>query len=143
MSSQKITHTVRLILENQGHILLLAQTTKNGGKYALVGGKVEFSESLTEALIRECKEETDIELNLDDLKLVHVMYQQKRASKNVIFFFHAIRWEGYGISKELQKFKSTAWFPLHQCPENLSRITKAALQFFQNNITLSEFKDNQ
>jgi 8-oxo-dGTP diphosphatase len=140
MSVTKITRTVRLILENQGHVLLLAQTTKNGGKYALAGGKIDFPETAIEALIRECKEEIDIDLNPDNLTLVHTMQQQKEGGVQIVFFFHAHNYEGYCASQETTKFKATAWFPLHQCPENLSRQTKLGLDFFQKKIPFSEFQ---
>ena len=42
----------RVILYDQGRILLLKQTTPNGGNYTLVGGTVEAEEYAREALIR-------------------------------------------------------------------------------------------
>ena len=57
MNSLKSSLKVRLILFNQGKILLLKQTKLNGGNYTLVGGNVELGETSKEALVRECKEE--------------------------------------------------------------------------------------
>ena len=50
----------RVILYDQGRILLLKQTKPNGGNYTLVGGTVEQEEFAVEALIRESKEEAGI-----------------------------------------------------------------------------------
>jgi 8-oxo-dGTP diphosphatase len=138
MATLKVTRTVRLILEHEGQVLLLAQTSKNGGKYALVGGKIEFPETAMDALIRECKEEIDIDIKPENVKLVHVMQQRKTVEVNVVFFFHAHKWEGYSTSQEPSKFKTTAWFPLAQCPENLAQQTKLGLQYFQENVPFSE-----
>ena len=46
MNSLKSSLKVRLILFNQGKILLLKQTKLNGGNYPLVGGNVEFEISI-------------------------------------------------------------------------------------------------
>jgi ADP-ribose pyrophosphatase YjhB (NUDIX family) len=45
MNSLKSSLKVRLILFNQGKILLLKQTKLNGGNYTLVGGNVELGET--------------------------------------------------------------------------------------------------
>ena len=73
MNSLKSSLKVRLILFNQGKILLLKQTKLNGGNYTLVGGNVELGETSKEALVRECKEEAGITILENDLRLVHVL----------------------------------------------------------------------
>ena len=44
---------VRLILEENGKLLFLRQTKRNGGRYTLIGGNVEEHEFAREALARE------------------------------------------------------------------------------------------
>ncbi|MFM8484808.1 MAG: NUDIX domain-containing protein, partial [Bacteroidota bacterium] len=48
---------VRLILEDQGRLLFLRQSKRNGGRYTLIGGNVEETEFAREALAREAEEE--------------------------------------------------------------------------------------
>lgn len=138
MASPRIVLISRLILENKGQILLLAQTTKNGGKHSLPGGKVEAEETPIVALIRECKEEADINVNSENLKLVHVLHRQKNGELWIVMYFIALRWEGALISKEPKKFKRTAWFPIDNLPKNISRITKSVLEKYHKGITYSE-----
>ena len=52
---------VRLILEDNGKLLFLRQTKRNGGRYTLIGGNVEETEFAREALAREASEEAQCE----------------------------------------------------------------------------------
>lgn len=143
MATPRVVLISRLILENRGQILLLAQTTKNGGKYALPGGKVEVDETPTQALIRECKEEADIDLNEDNLKLVHVLHRYKSNETLLVMYFKAVHWKGSLTSKEPKKFKKAEWFLLNNLPKNLSRTTKSVLELFHKGINYSEAKQRK
>lgn len=143
MATPRVVLISRLILENKGQILLLGQTTKNGGKYALPGGKVEVSETPIQALIRECKEEADIDLVEQNLKLVHVLHRSKSNETLLVMYFKAIHWDGSLMSKEPKKFKKTDWFLLNNLPKNLSRTTKSVLEKFHKGINYSEVKQRK
>lgn len=138
MATPRVVLISRLILENRGQILLLGQTTQNGGKYALPGGKVEANETPMQALIRECKEEADIDLSEDNLKLVHVLHRHKTNETLLVMYFKAVHWQGSLISKEPKKFKKTGWFLLNNLPKNLSRTTKSVLELFHKGVNYSE-----
>lgn len=128
----------RLILENKGKILLLAQTNKNGGKHSLPGGKVELNETPIDALIRESKEEADIELSAENLELVHLLHRQKGDEIQITMYFKALRWHGNLRSKEPKKFKNVAWISLEELPKNLSKSTRTVLINFHKGIRYSE-----
>ena len=49
---------------------LRKNTGSNDGEYELPGGHVEPNEDLIEAMIRETKEELDIDLKEEDLKMI-------------------------------------------------------------------------
>lgn len=143
MAIQRITIITRLILENKGEILLLAQTTKNGGKYSLPGGKVEVNESPIEAIIRECKEEADINVKVENLKLAHVLHRQKGDEVLIVMYFKTIRWYGNLMSKEPKKFKKVDWYPLDQLPKKMSKVTKSVLDKFHKGVLYSEVISNK
>jgi ADP-ribose pyrophosphatase YjhB (NUDIX family) len=138
MASPRTTLITRLILEHRGQVLLLAQTVRNGGKHALPGGKVEPNETPLTALIRESKEEADINVAHDNLKLAHVLHRQKDDETLVVIYYKSSKWQGDLVSKEPKKFKKAAWYPLDNLPKNISRITKSVLEHYRKGVTYSE-----
>ena len=58
------------VVIEDGQILLLDQDTDTGRSWSLPGGKVEEGEALSEALIREMREETGIDVSVGRLLYV-------------------------------------------------------------------------
>jgi 8-oxo-dGTP diphosphatase len=144
MAAQKVTMVARLILEKRGSILFLAQTTKNGGKYSLVGGKVENSELATDALIREAYEEVGIVLKKESLKLVHVLQRQKANNTTmVVLYFRSNDWIGEEVNREPKKFKRVHWCASNDLPKNISRITKKVLSNYAKGLPFTEFDERK
>lgn len=119
---------VRLILEDEGRILLLRQTSRNGGKYTLIGGKVQVRETPMQALIRETYEESGAVIREEDLEYVHYCYQRKSDMINMILVFRATKWSGTILNREAHKFMHVAWFPKETLPEKTTKATRHILQ---------------
>jgi len=130
---------VRLIIEDRGMILMLKQTSRNGGKYTLVGGTVEDREFAMKALKRESKEEAGIILDEEDLKLVYTLHKKKGEQHRIVMYFKASKWKGEPESREPKKFKKVSWFPLEHLPQNLSPTVKHVLKNYRKGGTFSEF----
>ena len=128
----------RVILYDQGRILLLKQTTPNWGNYTLVGGTVEAEEYAREALIRESQEEAGIVLRAEDLNLVHVMHKRLVNGHRIGLYFKASRWEGQLRAREKEKFKDARWFDLDKLPRNLTGTVKKVLRCYRRGIFYSE-----
>jgi 8-oxo-dGTP diphosphatase len=62
---KRINVAVGVIINKQKQVLLAKRHDHlhQGGKWEFPGGKVEQNESVTEALIRELKEEVDLDIN--------------------------------------------------------------------------------
>ncbi len=56
-----------LVLDHEGVLLIKRGTPPSKGSWSLPGGKVEFGESLTEALEREVLEETGLHVQVGEL----------------------------------------------------------------------------
>jgi ADP-ribose pyrophosphatase YjhB (NUDIX family) len=140
MSSPRISLKVRLILFNQGKILLLKQTKGNGGNYTLVGGNVDAGETSKEALVRECKEEAGITIAENDLRLVHVLQKTGLKNQRMVLYFKAFRWEGELQRNEPQKFRAAEWHDLHKLPKNLTATIKKVLKDYKEGILFTEKK---
>ena len=67
----KFNYRVALLAVHNNKILL--QKDDRDDYYSLIGGRVHLLEDSNQAIIREVKEETGIELNLNDVKLIKVV----------------------------------------------------------------------
>ncbi len=132
---------VRLLLEENGKLLFLRQTKRNGGRYTLIGGNVEEQEFAREALSREAEEEADIHVEPEDLSLVHVMHRHKlhKDQTLIVLYFKASKFFGEPESKETHKFKDCAWFPTSSLPDEVSKPTLHALDCIRLGEIYSEF----
>lgn len=136
-----LTFAVRLILEENGKLLFLRQTKRNGGRYSLVGGNVEEHEFARQALAREAKEEAGIHVEPNDLSLVHALHRHKLKKDEtlLVLYFRAARFHGEPGSLEPKKFQDVAWFPVDALPEDMSKPTQHVLTCIQKGIIYSEF----
>ncbi len=139
MGHLKTRIKVRLILIDEDRILLLKQTSSNGGKYSLVGGKVEDDETPVEALIRETREEAGITVYRRDMELVHTLHKRKEKERRLTLYFRASRYKGELRARERSKFKAASWHNLHQIPTNLSPTVKFVLNQLATGAKYSEY----
>lgn len=133
------TIKTRLILVKEDKVVLLLQTTKQGGKYTLVGGRVEQYEFVREALVRECFEEIGIKLLVKHLALVHVLHKKKNGENTVTLYFKASNWSGIMQNKEPKKFEGVNWFAINNLPSNTSPTTRHVIKKILSKKTYSEF----
>ncbi len=141
MTRTKILLKARLIVEEHGKILLLKQTTQNGGKYTLVGGTVEDYEFAKSALIRESREESGIIVKAKDLHLVHTLHKKKNHITRIVLYFKATEWTGSIQSLEPKKFKKVAWFPIDDLPKGMSETVRHALKHYRRGNRYSEMSN--
>ena len=137
---QMLIFATRLILEEDGKLLFLRQTLKNGGRFSLPGGNVEVSEFAREALCREAYEEIGIRLTPERLTLAHVLHRRKRESGEIfiVFYFKAIKYKGEPVSQEPHKFDHVVWVEANNLPENLSKHTRKVLERIARGVMYSE-----
>lgn len=102
--------TVGALIFNQKDQLLLIKTHKWKGKYTIPGGHVELGERLVEALRREIREETSLELLQAELLCFQefVFDQSFWEKRHFIFFDFVCRVDGEGVvlNEEAQEY---AW----------------------------------
>lgn len=84
-------------LLHENKVLFIKFHQKWGKKYAPIGGKMEKTETPTECIIREFKEETN--LTLIDPKLKGMAYW-KDEEEGIIFIYIATQFEGNLIESE-------------------------------------------
>ena len=130
---------VRLILEIDNKVLLLAQTTENGGKFTLPGGTVESKEYAKSTLLRECKEELGIKLAPDHLDLIHVLHKKNGRDNRITLYFSASSYIGTLRARETKKFRGVTWCSIHRLPVKTSATVKHVLGQVRLGERYSEF----
>ncbi len=88
MSPQKtIIVTAAIIVSPDGRILVSQRPNHcaSAGKWEFPGGKLEPGESPRQALVRECKEELDIDVEVGDIyETIHV----PKSEKSILLMFY-------------------------------------------------------
>lgn len=125
-----------LILQEDNKVLLLKRqnTGFSDNTWALPGGTLEDCETIDQCLIREIKEEININLNMQDLNLVHlVLHQENNNIVKIGYYFTTKCYTGILNNNEPHKHSDLQWFNLDNLPESVSTYTKHALSSFKNN----------
>jgi 8-oxo-dGTP pyrophosphatase MutT (NUDIX family) len=130
---------VYLLLRKSDEILLsLRQNTGyRDGSWSMVAGHVEEGEGIIDALIREAKEEADIDIKHDDLEVAHVMYYYGDRPY-VHFFIICKKYSGEIRNMEPYKCGSLKFFKENNLPPNVVEAVKAAVENIKNGKLFSE-----
>lgn len=141
-----IIASVFLILKKNNEIFLMrrANTGYEDGCYSLISGHLERMESLAEAMVREAREETGIDINICNLKLVHVGNRTKVSPKQdqerIDFYFMVDQWSGEPENIESNKCDDMRWFPLDDLPSNMIKFVRLAISKSLHGEHYSEFE---
>jgi 8-oxo-dGTP diphosphatase len=127
----------------KGDGILLARRQGSGyydAWYSVPAGHVEVEELPINGLIREVKEELDINIEPKEIKLVHTMYRAKNdeTGDRVDLFFTSTKWTGVIKIAEPNKCDDIQWFSIHDLPENMMHHVKEALISSEKGIIYSE-----
>ncbi len=135
----------------RGDMVLLSRRYRTGwhdGEYSVTAGHVEAGETVTQASVREAREEVGLFLNAADLEVVHVMYRAgdagddgtRRTDDERIDFFLAVRaWQGEPVNAEPETCDDLSWWRLDELPENSVPYVRCVLGCLPAGISYSEF----
>ncbi len=126
------------------HEVLLSRRVNTGyedGKYGLPSGHVESGESFSVGMIREAKEEINIEIPINDLKVVHILHRQcvPHEDERVETFFFADSYSGEIVNMEPEKCDDLAWFAIDSLPENTIDYVRSVLDKISDGEFYSEY----
>ncbi len=138
MSGDK--HKVKLaayIIPRRGNEVLLSLRKNTGyrdGFYSLVAGHVEAGESTEEGAIREAREESGIELRVDQLRFVYLMHRlsDKPDDEYIDIFFEVKDWQGEVTNQEPEKCGGLDWFDINNLPDNTVPYVKDVLVAYES-----------
>ena len=115
--------------------ILLALRKNTGykdGEYELPGGHVEADEDLMKAMVREAKEELNIDIKEDDMKIEHILHHYR--GNRLKFIISAEKYEGDLQIGEPDKCEKIEWFSLNNLPDNLDKRVKGALKEIKSGV---------
>lgn len=125
-----------LIRENNGEKEILLSLRKNTGynddKYELPGGHVDEGEDLFYAMIREAKEELNIYLKREDLKIEHILHHYK--GHRLKFVISAKKYNGKIQIGEPEKCEKLEWFNVSRLPKNIDEKILKVLEEMKKGI---------
>jgi 8-oxo-dGTP diphosphatase len=141
----KIIPAVYLVLTKNNKILLSRRfnTGYEDGKYSLPSGHLEGNETFREALKRESKEETNIDIEQENMSFVHVMHRKCPTEERLDLFIVPTKWQDKWPSQirnmEPNRCDDLRWFEIDKLPENTIPYVMNAIDCIQKKITYSEF----
>lgn len=120
------------ILNEKGELLLQRRNkSPEKGCWCIPGGKVELFETFEEAVKRETKEETGVEIKvIDELGICdHIIKEEEQHWVSPSFVCQITK----GEPKIMEPTKHTdmKWFSLERLPENITITTRDAIKNYQ------------
>lgn len=113
------------------------------GNYGVPAGHLDGGETAKEGCAREIKEEIGIDININDLEVVHVMHRNGEKDERIDFFMTATVYKGLVTNCEPNKCDGLDWFPLDELPNNIIDYVKVAIENYNNGVFYSEYDWNR
>src|SRR5690242_9985844 len=107
----KLIASAYLFFIKQDNILLLRRcnTGYEDGKYSVPAGHLEAHETIQHTAIREAKEEVGVDINPNNIQIVHIMHRTQ-LDERIDFFFVPSTWSGEIRNAEPEKCDDLSWF---------------------------------
>ncbi|WP_286922968.1 MULTISPECIES: NUDIX domain-containing protein [Lysinibacillus] len=114
--------------ENNQILLVLRKRSPEAGHWSLPGGKVDYMETIENAVIREIKEELGVDIKIERLLCVtnHIVQSEDIHYVAPTFIAHIMK--GKVQNKEPHALEKVQWFPINGVPENITITTDYALK---------------
>lgn len=103
------------------------------GTWTMPGGKVEFGESFEEAGKREVKEETNLDVNIEDLEVISFTNDRNEHAQFVTAGMIARKYSGEVRTMEPDEIVKWNWFELNNLPKNMYFPSEKLLKNYINN----------
>ncbi|QCB62668.1 NUDIX domain-containing protein [Wolbachia endosymbiont of Drosophila mauritiana] len=135
----KVHVSVNLLLIKENSVLLSLRhnTELSGNCWGLIAGHLEPEESVTSAMIREAKEELEIDIKKSDLNFTSIIHYPHKPDY-IDFFFKCCKWHNEIKNMEPNKCRELRFFNISNLPGNIVQYMKQGIECFESGIILSE-----
>lgn len=134
---------VVLMRDTEIAMVLRKNTGWMDGHYGLPAGKLEYQETFTQGAIREAKEEAGVDIEPDNLRVIHVAHRHGEDAEKFMdwidVYFVVDEWSGNPQNAEPEKSERLDWLSINDLPENVVPSQRAALTDIAMGNFYSEF----
>jgi len=120
-----------LLVDAQGRVLLtLRNRPPEAGHWSIVGGKLDFLETLEECAVREAREEVGLEVAIRSLLCVtdHCLPRENQHWVSPAYLAQILA--GEAANCEPEKTAAVRWFRLDELPANLTMTARNAIRAY-------------
>ena len=109
--------------------ILMMLASYLGNMYDLPGGHLESNEDLFDAMIREAKEELGIEIEKEDMQIIHIYHHYEKDL--VKFVFKVKKFKNKIQNLEPEKCKELKWIEIENLPDNTLSGIRRELEYIK------------
>jgi 8-oxo-dGTP diphosphatase len=128
-----------LLLDASGRVLLtLRKFPPEAGCWSIVGGKLDFLESLEACAVREAREEVGLTITVARLLCVtnHLLPDENQHWVSPAFLGRIL--SGEPRNCEPHKTAEVSWFPLRELPRNLTITARNAIRAYTHQASAKD-----
>jgi 8-oxo-dGTP diphosphatase len=121
-----------LLVDESGRVLLtLRDRPPEAGHWSIVGGKLDFLETLEQCAVRETLEEVGVNIAIDSLLCVtdHCLPAEGQHWVSPAYLARILG--GEAKNREPRKTREVRWFPSDHLPPNLTMTAKNAIAAYK------------
>ena len=110
-----------LFIKDNQILLSLRKNISSDGLYGVVAGHLDGGETVTNAIVREAKEEADVIIDPSDIEITTVChsFNPKNNREFIQFYIICRKWQGEIKNNELEKCGGLKFFSINALPENM------------------------
>jgi len=120
-----------LLVDGSGRVLLtLRARPPEAGCWSIVGGKLDYLETLEACAVREAREEAGLEIAIEGLLCItnHLLPKERQHWVSPAYLGRVLA--GKARNCEPEKTRDVRWFPLDQLPLNLTMTARNAIKAY-------------
>ena len=117
-----------VLVDERGRVLLtLRKAAPEAGCWSILGGKVDFLETVKDCAIREAYEEAGVRIEIERLLCItdHLLPAENQHWVSPSYLARIVEGEAY--NREPNKSEEVRWFALDELPEKLTMTARNAI----------------
>ncbi|MBV9886704.1 MAG: NUDIX domain-containing protein [Acidobacteria bacterium] len=131
---------VLLVDEHERVLLTLRKAAPEAGCWSILGGKVDFLETVKDCAIREAYEEAGVRVAIERLLCItdHLLPAENQHWVSPSYLARIV--EGDVYNREPHKSEVVQWFGLDELPENLTMTARNAIAAYRGSTSAPSTK---